>query len=53
MQDMEQTTPDMRVLTDAELEAVDGGSFFGKVVHFLHDVFAGPGDHRRSTDRPN
>lgn len=53
MQNMEQTNPENRVLTDAELETISGGSIFGRIVHFLHDVFAGPGDHRRPTDRPN
>jgi bacteriocin-like protein len=37
------------VLTDAELEAISGGG----ISSFLHRVFGGPGDLRRSTDRPN
>jgi hypothetical protein len=37
---------------DAELEEINGGSIFGGIIHFLHDLFAGPGDLRRSTDRP-
>jgi hypothetical protein len=52
MENMEQTNSEIRELTDAELETIDGGSIFGRIVHFLHDVFAGPGDHRRPTDRP-
>ncbi len=48
----EQTSPETRVLTDEEIEAVSGGSIFGKIVHFIHDLFDGPGDHRRPTDRP-
>jgi hypothetical protein len=52
MHNLEQMNPDVRELTDAELETIDGGSIFGRIVHFLHDVFAGPGDHRRPTDRP-
>jgi len=51
MQDKEQTNSEIGMLTDAELEAVNG-SFFGRLVHFLHDLFAGPGDHRRPLDRP-
>jgi hypothetical protein len=38
---------------DAELEEINGGSIFGGIIHFLHDLFAGPGDLRRSTDRPS
>jgi hypothetical protein len=53
MQNMEQTNSENRVLTDAELDAVNGGSIFGRIAHFLHNLFDGPGDLRRSTDRPN
>jgi hypothetical protein len=53
MQNMEPTNSETRALTDAELEEISGGNIFGRIVHFLHDVFAGPGDHRRPTDRPN
>ncbi len=53
MQNMEQMNSAIRELTDAELETIDGASIFGKIVHFLHDVFSGPGDHRRPLDRPN
>ena len=53
MQNMEPTNPEIRELTDAELETIDGAGIFGKIVHFLHDIFSGPGDHRRSLDRPN
>jgi hypothetical protein len=53
MQKVEQTNSENRVLTDAELEEINGGSIFGRIAHFLHDLFAGPGDHRRPTDRPN
>ena len=52
MQNMEQTNCENRVLTDAELEAIDGGSILGWIVKHVHDLFAGPGDHRRPTDRP-
>jgi hypothetical protein len=53
MQNMEQTNSENGVLTDAELEAISGGNIFGRIVHFVHDLFAGPGDLRRPTDRPN
>ena len=53
MQNMEQKNSEIRELTDAELEAISGGNIFGRIVHFLHDLFDGPGDHRRPTDRPN
>ena len=51
MQNMEQKNSENRVLTDAELETIDGGSIFGWIVKHVHDLFAGPGDLRRSTDR--
>ena len=44
---------DIRALTDAELETITGGGIFGRIVRFLHDLFDGPGDLRRPTDRPN
>jgi hypothetical protein len=53
MENMEQTNSEILELTDAELDEISGGSIFGKIVHFLHDLFAGPGDLRRGTDRPN
>ncbi len=36
-------------LTDAELDAVNGGG----IISFLRRLFGGPGDLRRSTDRPS
>jgi hypothetical protein len=51
MQNMEQNQ-EIRALTDAELEAISGAGIFSRIVHFVHDLFAGPGDHRRSLDRP-
>ena len=36
------------VLTDAELEAISAGG----IISFLRRLFGGPGDLRRSTDRP-
>jgi len=52
MQDMKQIDSEIRELTDAELDAIDGGSFFGRIANFLHSIFNGPGDHRRPLDRP-
>jgi hypothetical protein len=37
------------VLTDAELEAVSAAG----IISFLKRLFGGPGDLRRSTDRPS
>ena len=51
MQNMEQNQ-EIRVLTDVELDDINGGSIFSRIVHFVHDLFAGPGDQRRPTDRP-
>ena len=53
MQNLKQTNSEYRVLTDAEIDAVSGGSILGSIVHFLHNIFVGPGDLRRPTDRPN
>ena len=53
MQNLEQPDSEIRVLTDLELEAVSGAGILSKIGHFLHDLFSGPGDLRRSTDRPN
>ena len=52
MQNMEQKNTENRALTDAELEAISGGSWFGNVIHAIGRFFAGPGDHRRPLDRP-
>ncbi len=51
MQDMEQTNSEIGVLTDAELDAVTGGSFFGAIGHALswvaHKVKDALGDGAR------
>jgi hypothetical protein len=52
MQNIEQANRESRVLTDCELEEISGASIFGRIAHFVHDLFAGPGDHRRPTDQP-
>ena len=52
MQHMEQKNSEIEVLTDAELEAISGGNWFGDVIRAIGRVFAGPGDHRRPLDRP-
>ena len=36
-------------LTDAELEAISAGG----IISWLRGLFGGPGDLRRSTDRPS
>jgi hypothetical protein len=53
MQNMEQKNSEIRELSDAELDAINGGSIIGWIVKHVHDLFAGPGDHRRALDRPN
>jgi hypothetical protein len=54
MQNMEQKNLENRVLADDELDAINGGrNWLGKLVHAIHDLFAGPGDLRRPLDRPN
>jgi hypothetical protein len=52
MQNLEQMDSEVRELTGADLETIDGGSFWGTVVHVLHTIFGGPGDHRRPLERP-
>jgi hypothetical protein len=42
-----------RALTDAELDQISGGGIFSRIGNFLRGLFGGPGDLRRSTDRPN
>ena len=53
MQSMEQTNAENRELTDGELEAITAAGIFGRIGRFLRDLFDGPGDLRRPTDRPN
>ena len=53
MQNMEQTNPEILELTDAELDTINGGNWFGDLVRAVVHAFQGPGDVRRSTDRPN
>ncbi len=53
MQNFDQTTFEHDELTDAELDAISGGNWFGDALRWIRDRFSGPGDLRRSTDRPN
>ena len=53
MQTIEQKNLEPRALTDAELDLISGGSIFSRIGNFLKSIFGGPGDLRRSTDRPN
>lgn len=53
MQNMEQTNSEILELTDAELETINGGNWFGDAVRWVVNALHGPGDVRRSTDRPN
>jgi len=53
MQNMAQKNSEMGVLTDAELEAISGGNIFGDIGRWIVRHLQGPGDLRRSTDRPN
>jgi hypothetical protein len=52
MQNIEQKNSENRVLTDAELEAISAGNWFGDAIRAIGRFFAGPGDHRRPLDRP-
>jgi hypothetical protein len=52
MQNMEQKNSENRALTDAELDAINGGNWLGNAIRAIGRFFAGPGDHRRPLDRP-
>ena len=56
MQNMEQKNSEMGVLTDAELDSINGGNWLGNAIravgHFISGALHGPGDHRRPLDRP-
>lgn len=52
MQNIEKTNPKLLKLSDAELEAISGGNWFGDAVRWVVHHLQGPGDLRRSTDRP-
>ena len=45
----ELSNQEIDLLSDAELEAINGGG----IISFLRRLFGGPGDLRRSTDRPS
>jgi hypothetical protein len=53
MQNVEQTNPEMGVLTDAELDSINGGNWIGNAVravgHFIVKALHGPGDLRSPT----
>ncbi len=53
MQNMEQTNSEIGLLTDAELDAVTGGNWLGDIGRWIVRHLQGPGDVRRSTDRPS
>ena len=59
MQNIERTNPEIIELTDAELDAINGGSILGAIGHFFSSVghaiagaLHGPGDLRRPLDSP-
>jgi hypothetical protein len=53
----QQTNSEIVVLTDAELDSINGGNWLGNAVravgHFISSALHGSGDLRRSVDRPN
>lgn len=53
MQTIEQMNLGSRALTDAELDQISGGGILSRIGNFLRSIFSGPGDLRRSTDRPS
>ena len=48
-----QNKSEMGVLTDVELEAINGGNIFGDIGRWVVSHLKGDGDLRRSTDRPS
>ena len=48
MQNLDQTNSENRMLTDEELDAVDGAGIFGRIGSFLRGIFGGPGDYTRT-----
>lgn len=53
VQNMDQTNSEIGVLQDAELDAISGGNIFGDIGRWVVRHLKGPGDLRRSTDRPS
>ena len=53
MQNVEQTNLEVGALTDAELDAINGGNWFGDALravgHFIVSALHGPGDLRPPT----
>jgi hypothetical protein len=56
MQNMEQKNSETRVLTDAELDSINGGNRFGDALRaigrFIVGALHGPGDLRPPTRQP-
>lgn len=52
MQDMEQKNSDIEMLTDAELEAINGGNWLGDIGRWIVRRLQGNGDQRRPTNQP-
>ena len=52
MQNMEQTNSEILELTDAELEAINGGNWLGDIGRWIVRHLQGNGDQRRPTNQP-
>ena len=52
MQNMEQKSQEIDVLSDAELEAIAAGNIFGDIGRWIVRRLQGNGDQRRPLDRP-
>lgn len=52
-QSMELTNSELGALTDAQLDGISGGNIFGDIGRWVVRHLKGPGDLRRSTDRPS
>ena len=53
MQNMDQRNVEIGELTDAELEAINGGNWLGDIGRWIVRRFQGPGDLRPATRRPD
>ena len=49
---MQSMDPEMGVLTDAELEAINGGNWLGDIGRWIVRHLQGNGDQRRPTNQP-
>lgn len=52
MQNVEQKNSEIEMLTDAELDAINGGNWLGDIGRWIVARLKGNGDQRRPTNQP-